>query len=82
MRILRYSFHGDVFVDDVVGICDVTNVFMYASMRALVKRILFLNAALADRLRHTIPDKMLKTYNNAEGYDILRLCLYASFVIQ
>jgi hypothetical protein len=55
MRIVRYSFHRDVFVEDVVGICDVTNVFMYASMRALVKRMLFLNAALADRLRHAIP---------------------------
>jgi hypothetical protein len=55
MRIVRYSFHRDVFVDDVFGLCDVTILFNHASMRALVKRILFLNAALVDRLRHTIP---------------------------
>jgi hypothetical protein len=54
MRIVHYSFHRDVFVNEVAGLCDVTNVFMYASMRALVKMMLFLNAALADRLKHTI----------------------------
>jgi hypothetical protein len=55
MRIVRYSFHRDGFVDDVFGLCDVTKLFIHISIRTLVKRMLFLNAALADRLRHTIP---------------------------
>jgi hypothetical protein len=54
MRIVRYSFHRDVFVNKVAGFCDVTNVFIYASMRVVVKRMLSLNVALADRLKHTI----------------------------
>jgi hypothetical protein len=83
MRIVHYSFHRDVFVNEVAGLCDVTNVFMYASMRALVKMMLFLNAALADRLKHTIPRSNVKKHTiMPRNFDILRFQLCAPFVIQ